>query len=137
MSQHELSEYAEATGTLLNAYTSREHTSYYFQGRRDNTEKLVEILADVIQKPDLSRYCYELYINPAFSLICCKLGSAPDPTKWTDRSVSVGSVTSPTDPTLGLRIEIGRLVGGRVNGRSVAAFWSVGGRVLVGFTNAF
>jgi len=55
MSQHELSEYAEATGTLLNAYTSREHTSYYFQGRRDNTEKLVEILADVIQKPDLSR----------------------------------------------------------------------------------
>jgi len=58
MSQHELSEYAEATGTLLNAYTSREHTSYYFQGRRDNTEKLVEILADVIQKPDLSRYSY-------------------------------------------------------------------------------
>ena len=42
-----------------------------------------------------------------------KLGSAPDPTKWTDWSVSVGSVTSPTDPTLGLRIEIGRLVGGR------------------------
>lgn len=63
MSQHELSEYAEATGTLLNAYTSREHTSYYFQGRRDNTEKLVEILADVIQKPDLSRYSYkQLYL---------------------------------------------------------------------------
>lgn len=78
MSQHELSEYAEATGTLLNAYTSREHTSYYFQGRRDNTEKLVEILADVIQKPDLSRYSYdcsklnltyELYIIPVFFLI--------------------------------------------------------------------
>ena len=65
------------------------------------------------------------------------LGSAPDPTKWTDRSVSVGSVTSPTDPTLGLRIEIGRLVGGRVFGRCRSGFWSVGGRVLVGFIYAF
>ena len=44
----------------------------------------------------------------------------------TDRSVSVGSVTSPTDPTLGLRIEIGRLVGWSVGGRTF-------GRSVVGF----
>ena len=57
------------------------------------------------------------------------LGSAPDPTKSTDWSVSVGSVTSPTDPTLGFRIEIGRLVGWSVGGRSVVGLlvgrWSV------------
>ena len=53
------------------------------------------------------------------------LGSAPDPTKMTDRSVSVGSVTSPTDPTLSLRIESGR-------SDFWSEFWSVGGRILVG-----
>ena len=55
-------------------------------------------------------------------LLSCGLGSAPDPTKMTDWSVSVGSVTSPTDPTLGFRIEIGRVVG------RWSDFWSVGGR---------
>ena len=54
MSQDELTAYAENTGTLLNAYTSREHTSYYFQGRRENTRKLVQILGDVINNPDMS-----------------------------------------------------------------------------------
>ena len=54
MNQQQLTDYAENTGTLLNAYTSREHTSYYFQGKRENTQKLVEILADIIQNPDLS-----------------------------------------------------------------------------------
>ena len=54
-----------------------------------------------------------------------KLGSAPDPTKMTDWSVSVGSVTSPTDPTLSLRIESGR-------SDFWSEFWSVGGRILVG-----
>lgn len=54
MSQEELTNYAEDTGTLLNAYTSREHTSYYFQGRRENTGKLVQILGDVINNPDMS-----------------------------------------------------------------------------------
>ena len=58
------------------------------------------------------------------------LGSAPDPTKSTDWSVSVGSVTSPTDPTLGFRIEIGRLVGWSVGGRTF-------GRSVVGFAYAF
>ena len=65
------------------------------------------------------------------------LGSAPDTTKWTDRSVSVGSVTSPTDPTLCLRIEICRLV----DGRSIVGFLvgrlSVFGRSLVSVTYAF
>jgi len=54
MSQNSLTDYAENTGTLLNAYTSREHTSYYFQGRRENTKMLVNILSDIIQNPDLS-----------------------------------------------------------------------------------
>mgnify|MGYP003333897543 CR=1 FL=1 len=59
-----------------------------------------------------------------------ELGSAPDPTKLADRSV-LGRVSwHRPDPTLGLRIEIGRLVGGRcwvgfLVGRSV------------GFTYAF
>ena len=55
MTQQQLTDYAENTGTLLNAYTSREHTSYYFQGRRENTKKLIQILGDVIDQPQLSR----------------------------------------------------------------------------------
>ena len=32
----------------MNAYTNREHISYYFQGNEQNTGKLIEILADII-----------------------------------------------------------------------------------------
>ena len=55
MTKQRLTDYAEDTGTLMNAYTSREHTSYYFQGNQQNTGKLIEILADIIQNPNLEK----------------------------------------------------------------------------------
>ena len=67
MSKDRLTDYAEDTGTLMNAYTSREHTSYYFQGNEQNTGKLIEILADIIQNPNLEKTSinYERYVITA------------------------------------------------------------------------
>ena len=72
-----------------------------------------------------SRFSFSGFKPEFASIFSAELGSAPDPTKMTDRSVSVGSVTSPTDPTLGLRIESGR-------SDFLSEFWSVGGRIKVG-----
>ena len=67
MTKQRLTDYAEDTGTLMNAYTSREHTSYYFQGNQHNTGKLIEILADIIQNPNLEKnsISYERYVIKA------------------------------------------------------------------------
>ena len=56
MTRNQLEEYAENTGSIMNAYTSREHTAYYFQGLTENAPKLIELLADMVQNPDLSKH---------------------------------------------------------------------------------
>ena len=40
----------------MNAYTSREQTAYYFQGRAEETANLVKLLADMVQNPTLDRF---------------------------------------------------------------------------------
>ena len=39
----------------MNAYTSREQTAYYFQGRKEETDELVKLLADMVQNPTLDQ----------------------------------------------------------------------------------
>ena len=55
LSKAKLENYAENTASLMNAYTSREQTAYYFQGRKDETSQLIKLLADMVQNPSLDR----------------------------------------------------------------------------------
>jgi len=60
MNKSQLETYAEDSGSLMNAYTSREQTAYYFQGTQDNTDKLIELLADMVQNPTLAGHAIKM-----------------------------------------------------------------------------
>ena len=55
LSKGKLEDYAENSASLMNAYTSREQTAYYFQGRKEETSELIKLLADMVQNPTLNK----------------------------------------------------------------------------------
>merc|ERR1712066_381793 len=53
LTQDELELAVENKGCMLNAYTSREQTVYFCKGFADEANWMVQLLANIVQKPDL------------------------------------------------------------------------------------